>query len=1324
MILEEEPWETSNKESAEGDGPNPELEVDDADGGHDNEEPGAGIEYAKPAQADTAKGASQEVAEGSRSGRWELRGSNADRQEVHDAERSRQQERQERDVGADAVGMQGERGRGKVELLRVTEEEARHWERAPGIPHSLDKRQTREGWVGDGTRLPERQLMRKGGWEGEPSIPNGYWRQEERRKEGPSSPGRHGQRQGERSGEALSSGPPEQWERRIGGGFRSPHARQQQSGEGGRDRHSPEGRRHQRRGEAWSPSPERQRQRKTSAAGWRDARVSLARLKARAEEWRGLRERRGDSSWNQQESKTGRGSLAYGAEQAREAREGPARFSGDQRAGPTLKNYLMQVGIVKYRCDRQGMDPIDFFLSLPNTLEGEAETLYRMRMDELLWRAGSKFLGGLDEALGGGLRMRVYELGAEASLEEVFDLLERVELAQRKYEAYLPKPTERSRRPTWAAAMIPEGGGRTDGRGETGIDTRTCHRCGQPGHLQRDCKNCDGCGKPRHRKRECPDAAKCEICKKQGHKARDCYQREGGTRRQPEELQRQISRLQAQLRATGLRGEAEAGMYATDEDGEEVEQDVQSALMAWRGREEMGLRSRGKDGRQEQGRTEQAKGEKPAKPALEQVPACHPQEVLACHRRERRTRYWKKEVPLGELPVRSVNVEPKRAYQAVGELLTGEQQAEEQGGIEGLMGGPRMRWMDEPKRHSDWQQPIHLVELFGGIGAGLSAVIRSGIAVRKWTYVEKEPVVRKMVEHHAWKLQAEFPDLLSGRVVQEAMGGAVHDGKVAYLLENLDLEGDSREPIRLVRERIKGQLGGGVSCDAARTGSYAHRLRMYWQNVVSAVKLQAEVNGVKRAAERKVQDILALGRTPALVCRKSYNRHYPCNQVGQERRALPTLVLYAGAAGYKWEARMPGPGMVYDHRRQRWEEPTALERELAMRCQKREEERWEVMSKEGKEAMQELLARHRKCFAFTMQELGRCKVKEMELKLSSTEPMFHRKRKMPHGDEEICKEKIKELEEVGLIRRSESKYATPTVVAARRDRTGEVLSRRMCGDYMALNKITIADRYPIPMAEEIFDKLAEGRVMDSVLRGVECAACYIDDVVIFSTTKKQHLQDVERTLTAIEAAGLTCHPKKCRWGEQTVLYLGYEVKGWQIGIQQAKVEVLDRLREPKDKSGLRAVLGFLSYYRRFVPNFSKRATVLNGLLREDKAWEWGEAQKGARQDLMTAVKTAMLLKLPTADQPFTLYTDWRSQGMGGILCQEVEGEEKVVAYASRSCNLAEAQYSSYIGEGLAAAWAVGHFRVYLQGREFTLVTDHQPLTWLMTTPGLTGRNAR
>ncbi|CAI7899586.1 unnamed protein product [Closterium sp. NIES-54] len=139
---------------------------------------------------------------------------------------------------------------------------------------------------------------------------------------------------------------------------------------------------------------------------------------------------------------------------------------------------------------------------------------------------------------------------------------------------------------------------------------------------------------------------------------------------------------------------------------------------------------------------------------------------------EFRTRYYKREGPLGELPVRFVKVEPKREYLAVGGLLPGER-----GGTPGLGGAPRMKGMDKPHQQSDWQQPIHLVELFGGIGAGLSAVVRNGIAVRRWTYVEKEPGVRRMAKHHAWKLQAEFPELLSERVIREAMGGTIHHVK-------------------------------------------------------------------------------------------------------------------------------------------------------------------------------------------------------------------------------------------------------------------------------------------------------------------------------------------------------------------------------------------------------------------------------------------------------------------------------------------------------------------------------------------------------------------
>ncbi|GJP78256.1 hypothetical protein CLOP_g8581 [Closterium sp. NIES-67] len=312
---------------------------------------------------------------------------------------------------------------------------------------------------------------------------------------------------------------------------------------------------------------------------------------------------------------------------------------------------------------------------------------------------------------------------------------------------------------------------------------------------------------------------------------------------------------------------------------------------------------------------------------------------------------------------------------------------------------------------------------------------------------------------------------------------------------------------------------------------------------------------------------------------------------------------------------------------------------------------------------------------------------------------------MSPGDEEICRGKCRELLDAGLIRPSNSAYAAATVVAARTDLTGEVLARRMCGDYRELNRITKADRYSVPTAEEIFDRL-EGavifstldmrqgfnqiviqeedkcktafhgvdglyewnvmlfglrnasavfqRVMDQVLKTVPSAACYIDDVVIYSKTEEEHAEHLRATLDAIAAVGLTCHPEKCKIARRTITYLGFEVRGGKMGIQEAKVAVLDKLGALKDKGALRALLGFLNYYRRFIPNFSKRAHRLNQLLREGQAWKWGPEEEQARRDLLEAIKAGTVLQLPRRNLPFTLYTDWSSMGMGAVLCHKVQ----------------------------------------------------------------------
>ncbi|CAI7859049.1 unnamed protein product [Closterium sp. NIES-54] len=256
-----------------------------------------------------------------------------------------------------------------------------------------------------------------------------------------------------------------------------------------------------------------------------------------------------------------------------------------------------------------------------------------------------------------------------------------------------------------------------------------------------------------------------------------------------------------------------------------------------------------------------------------------------------------------------------------------------------------------------------------------------------------------------------------------------------------------------------------------------------------------------------------------------------------------------------------------------------VEKERSQRQPETEAKAWQTgegMAEEDAAALKEVLTRFRSAFAYTRKEVGRCKMAEVTIELTMATPVYQRRRRMTPEEIKICTEKCQELME---------------------------------------------------------------RVIDQVLRNVPNAACYVDDVIVFSTDSKSHVQDVEAVLRAIQEVGLTCHPGKCRFGQRTVEYLGFEVEGGRIGIQQAKVEVRDRVAVPKDKSTLRSLLGFLNYYRKFVPNFSKRAMPLNHLLREDQKWEWGPEQDQDVQDLMGAVKSGAVLELPKAELPFTLYTD-------------------------------------------------------------------------------------
>ena len=242
------------------------------------------------------------------------------------------------------------------------------------------------------------------------------------------------------------------------------------------------------------------------------------------------------------------------------------------------------------------------------------------------------------------------------------------------------------------------------------------------------------------------------------------------------------------------------------------------------------------------------------------------------------------------------------------------------------------------------------------------------------------------------------------------------------------------------------------------------------------------------------------------------------------------------------------------------------------------------------------------------------------------------------------------------------------------------------------------------------------RRMDQVLQGLSYCRCYIDDIVIWSSSFEEHLGHLIEIFQRLRDVGLKVHPGKCVFGTTSIDFLGHHISKGSLQPQQDKLAAVRDLLAPTDISSLRAALGIFSYYRKFVLNFSSIAFPLNSLLKKDRPWLWGEDQRRAFTTLKDELCSSTVLRLPNSYKPFILTTDKSQHGMGAVLSQlDPQGVEHPVCYASRSCNPAKQIYSSFDGECLAMVWATSHFRAYLFGKTFTLITDHEPLKWLMTT---------
>jgi hypothetical protein len=197
----------------------------------------------------------------------------------------------------------------------------------------------------------------------------------------------------------------------------------------------------------------------------------------------------------------------------------------------------------------------------------------------------------------------------------------------------------------------------------------------------------------------------------------------------------------------------------------------------------------------------------------------------------------------------------------------------------------------------------------------------------------------------------------------------------------------------------------------------------------------------------------------------------------------------------------------------------------------------------------------------------------------------------------------------------------------------------------------------------------------------------------------------------LESSNLTLKPSKCVLFQNEVPFLRHIVSDKGIQCDHGKLEKVRDWPVPKNVSEVRSVLGLAGYYRRLIPQFSTIATPLTYLTRKGKKFCWTINCHSAFENLKKLLCSATILAYLDRTSEFILDTDASMSGIGAVLSQNQNGEEKVIAYESRSLNQSQIRYRTTYKELLAVVTFIRQYRHFLWSRHFTIRTDHESLIW-------------
>ena len=436
----------------------------------------------------------------------------------------------------------------------------------------------------------------------------------------------------------------------------------------------------------------------------------------------------------------------------------------------------------------------------------------------------------------------------------------------------------------------------------------------------------------------------------------------------------------------------------------------------------------------------------------------------------------------------------------------------------------------------------------------------------------------------------------------------------------------------------------------------------------------------------------------------------------------------------------------------------------------KEKERNDELTESQKKQLDKLLQKHSKVLSTTP---GRTTLLQHTIDTGDSRPIRCVPYRIAHAWIDKLKMEIETLLKQGIIEHSTSPWSSPVLPVKKKD--GSI---RLCVDYRRLNTVTLPDPYQMPRIEDLIDKLGKAKVLTKLdltkgyyqvpvsqvdqlktafltpfgkfqframpfgLRNApstfqrlmdvalmdksEYCVAYMDDVLIFSNNWEEHIKHIDEVLSKLEELGLTAKPEKCEWAKVSCTYLGHVIGRGFVNPEEAKVESIKTYKQPKTKTDLRAFLGLVGYYRRFIPDFAKKTLLMTDATKKTapNIVQWSDELLTEFDVLKKALTGESILALPRYDCPFILQTDASDRGIGAVLSQQLENIERPIAYYSKKLLPREMRYSTVEKECLAIVKAIHHFDVYLTGRPFHIQTDHRALQYLDKARHGNGRIAR